>query len=466
MDEDSLSSEDDEYDWANLAERRVLTQWFSGGEAPLARCLAWTRRQLAGTGQRFIVLAHQVPVASTGRVVREYQAIDAGQGLAIWAATPMAERCAEEVIGEGPVNVYADLDVSVHDPAYGTAQLLCDQLIAGVCAAVRQQFGLECRMVQLDSSSPRKFSRHLIGHLHEPGTGRRAALPGSRACGAFMTSVQQQLGLTACLATHTGHAQPLCDPAVYHRLGNFRTYGSTKQGQNRWLRVRNAGDGTLVPLPANGTLDLATLRDTLVNVPPEDNPIVLAYGPTDKPTVATSSPHWSMAMSQRTRMRMTASAGSSRPQPCSPAQYDALLAECAMYLPTVYAAEVHSIDMLPPSGTTLMLKCRSRNCATKGALHTSNTIYFLLDTQRQRYQQRCWAPACKSRKPGPAWHALPPPVARAAANAIGHQPTRSLQTPPLRFSSLTAPMKLTSGGSMQRSLSASGGFETTILWPE
>lgn len=418
MDDDTAS----EGDLPPSRQQRVLSKVFSAGEGPLDQCMTW----VAAQDRSFVVLAHETPAEWSRpgepiKITRRYEALDAGQGLAMWASTPMPVRHAHEVICPGPVHLYADIDVDASDPVRSKANLFCQTLVAELCAAAARQFAVTCDIVQLDSSQA-KFSRHLIGHMRNAVTGRPVAFASAADCGAFVASVQQNIGLGACLA---GGTRSLCDMAVYRRRGTLRLYGSSKYGEKRWLRVWQ--DGASLPLPTDGRLPLATLRQTLISVPAGTvDQLLDVVGGGDATPNTNKVPARTPTLSCR-----------------SPAAAADLLAAVQVELPSVADAGVHDVGLMD-SGM-IRLKCQSRVCERKGGDHRSNTIYFLLDGRRRRFRQFCWSPSCVSR-PATPWRPLPAGVAAAVA-------------------AITDPGSGPGAGLRPTTYGGGNGIETTVQWP-
>lgn len=388
----------------------TLTRWFSDGEGPLAQCLAWVDDAAAAGGRQFVVFAHEVAVpGNEAVVVRSYEAVDADEGLWLWCQTPQPRgRHAHEVIRAGPVRLFADVDVHGDDPFRDRAAEATDRLVRALCETAAKQWQVACSAAVLDATVPGgKFSRHLIVSM-TASDGSERAFCSARACGEFVAKVQAGCGgLDQCLAG----GKPLCDGGVYRANGTLRTFGSTKLGQKRPLRLLDK------PLPADGRLSETVLRRTLVSLLPR-NVACVPFG--SAIAVAAGGGGGGMGTAAAVTLRVL---GKRQPEFAGGQDGDGeglplqpFLASVREHMPDVAAAGIGPVEVT--SIGWIRVRCYSRECARKRAAHRTNRIYYEIDASgdgRQVYRQNCFSEACR-RLPKLPWLQLPPAVAREARN--------------------------------------------------
>jgi len=314
-------------------------------QRPLDRALRWASAQ----SEAFVVLAHE---DETTR--RCYQALS-GEELRRWAhETPAAERHAHEVIA-WPTKLYGDVDLEQSSGADATFW----RCVTALVRAAEQRFDVVCdQPVVLDSSSDTKFSRHFVVEMRRRSSRESVRFATGADCGRFVESI--------------GEATGVCDRAVYRRNNCLRVYGSTKLSDpTRAFRPLGVGaqhiewdlfERSLVAWPR-----MTDSRRMLVVRPNGDRM------PTTTPTREKRTPSGAAIVAE-------------------PGAYEAIREVDAMC-----QASIVSIKRSQSSGFFLV-NTRSRHCAQKGAEHRSNTIYFLVDLQRRRYQQRCHSPHCTGQR--------------------------------------------------------------------
>lgn len=374
------------------SQRQTLTKWFSDCEEPLNTCLAWVAKEEAQTGLRYVIFAHEIAVGwdeATRKVVRTYQAVEAEVGLRHYCReNGGAERNVHEIIRFGPVCLFIDIDVAADDPFLEKAPSAIDRMAAACKAMAERQFAVKCRVFQLDASKQGgKISRHIIIRMHDRETGIECGFATVYDCASFVASVEDAEGFKTCLAGET----PLCDSQIYRRNGSLRTLGSTKLGQNRPLRLIGSA-----PCP-NGAIALDDFCQTLVSIDPKTPNLRLIHlGPA--PMRTPSPPMLGKRKSPDMRDRDRE-----------------LIERLANDMPEVAKNGPYAVDLTDFG--SIRIRCNGRNCQRKGALHSHNTVYYLLNPAMRHIQQYCYSVKCKDR-PRTQRYPLPQAVAEVAATWI------------------------------------------------
>ena len=168
----------------------------------------------------------------------------AAAAAALWRrylALPSETRHHYELLREGRrCRLYFDLEFDAVANPGRDGPAAVDALLSLLSGALRCWFGFaldECVVVELDSSTATKFSRHLV--VHAPGG---AAFASAVAAGAFVgafwaADVAARRGIDAradaCFVRRAGQEElvPFVDFCVYSRNRAFRLYLSSKAGK-------------------------------------------------------------------------------------------------------------------------------------------------------------------------------------------------------------------------------------------
>lgn len=202
-----------------------------------------------------------------------------------YAMNPAHRHVYEVVRQARPCHLYFDLEfrTSCNEEADGPAMV--DKLIAIVCRELHRRYSLTCTracVLELDSSTKAKFSRHLIFHLPgavfadnismgnfvrtlpglfgddgvgaEPHAGNGASsalrpepIPASRpSTDGVATACPRVAGPTLCVLDKHGATTSFVDTGVYTRNRNFRLYLARKLGKTATLMVASSNT---FPLP-------------------------------------------------------------------------------------------------------------------------------------------------------------------------------------------------------------------------
>ncbi|GMH08950.1 hypothetical protein Nepgr_010790 [Nepenthes gracilis] len=151
-----------------------------------------------------------------------------------------------EVIQEGlPCHLYFDLEFNKRENADKNGDQMIDLLISVIFEALLEKYSLQCNqnwVVELDSSTEEKFSRHLVIRIP------RAAFKDNSHAGAFVAEVCsrihnatekdtrfEQLFISKNESSAGPSVQLFVDKAVYSRNRCFRLALSSKAGKNSML---------------------------------------------------------------------------------------------------------------------------------------------------------------------------------------------------------------------------------------
>eukprot|EP00698_Gefionella_okellyi_P026312 TRINITY_DN996_c2_g1_i1.p1 TRINITY_DN996_c2_g1~~TRINITY_DN996_c2_g1_i1.p1 ORF type:complete len:502 (-),score=60.13 TRINITY_DN996_c2_g1_i1:432-1937(-) len=152
------------------------------------------------------------------------------------------ERCYYEVIRNGiPCRLYFDLEFPKETNPHANGDALVNMLLCAVFEQLYADFGVHIdrtHVIDLDSTSDTKFSRHLV--IHVPN----ALFLNNLHVGYFVRKLLQQAELQAYrdgvvhpLQVLDVHKQPttIVDVSVYSKNRNFRLYKSAKYGKQAFL---------------------------------------------------------------------------------------------------------------------------------------------------------------------------------------------------------------------------------------
>ncbi|XP_051558317.1 DNA-directed primase/polymerase protein isoform X1 [Myxocyprinus asiaticus] len=193
-----------------------------------------------------------------------------------------------EVILEGAVcKLYFDLEFHKASNTHLDGKIMVAKLIQYVCEKMKEVYGVHCSakdVLNLDSSTSEKFSRHLIfmlpsaafkdnfhvgrfihGILHPATNSLQKSNPEAPTTAFFPRESKDdvdgsQTKKTKCeeddlsfliVKSRNGQEQLLVDMGVYTKNRNFRLYKSSKLGKNAAFTV--AEDNKFVPKPSKHT---------------------------------------------------------------------------------------------------------------------------------------------------------------------------------------------------------------------
>ena len=196
-----------------------------------------------------------------------------------------------QVIPEySPCWLYFDLEFPIYLNPESNGPRMTATLIKIFCSYFLKYWGLPCddkNVVNLDSTTNTKFSRHLIFCFKD------IAFHNNLHAGRFVKGVCKEIEEYLANSTvfhdtlsffelkdlqelfvETGKTKKIfVDTAVYSRNRHFRIYQSTKWGKNSYLKV--APESTHLPLEKRDDKELAIFLDSLISYFPNKKDLVL-----------------------------------------------------------------------------------------------------------------------------------------------------------------------------------------------
>ncbi|KAL4438218.1 hypothetical protein ABPG77_010579 [Micractinium sp. CCAP 211/92] len=299
-----------------------------------------------------------------------------------------------EIIRQGrPCHLYFDLEFATTDNPGLDGKAATDAVVALVGEKLRGAFQLEMQpgwVLELDSSTEAKFSRHLVIRIPD------AAFASSAHVGAFVlqlcAAARERRGedpRAALLTVTKGDEEALfVDPAVYSRNRAFRLYLSSKKGKQAVLHNTGRYGGAMLSQHQMFEASLITavepgarLLRSFDEAAEEE-----AEGP---------------AAARRRALRGAAAQG---------APGGGLLGVAACYGPCPYPALEEFITSVCCEGgmqgrvrswaaledDLLLFTMRdNRFCSNVGRPHKSNGIYYVVDLRGGSWCQKCFDPDCR-----------------------------------------------------------------------
>ena len=305
---------------------------------------------------------------------------------------PPHERHCYELLREGrPSHLYLDIEYSRPANPGVDGDELVHTLVAALKSSTRSRLGVDVsQVVELDSTTDVKFSRHIILRL-----ANNAAFASNLAAGAFLHSVWKEVTHTAFLVRKPdGDGEtPIFDAAVYSRNRAFRLYLSTKAGKaarllptaTSWLLLRGTQPrpGELVDIP-HWWLFLASLACNVSSdatlfgeVQPERNLVPVRRALTSAHAEGASSaalsafPHTTALVSRWAAAR-----------------------DCS-------AAAVRTCQAHKSRGLLLLGLSGTRFCGNVQRQHRSNGVYVVVDFRENCFYQKCHDPDCRGYRSPP-----------------------------------------------------------------
>ncbi|ETN17373.1 hypothetical protein PPTG_05187 [Phytophthora nicotianae INRA-310] len=339
------------------------------------------------------------------------------------------QRHVYEIIREGvPCRLYFDLEFKRGINLHVDGDALVARLVSLLQLQLFRRYGLRVHhrdIYQLDSSTPAKFSRHLIFHFPDGNLFRD-----NLHAGAFVrefindlvdltdyTSAPDDLLSPFLVNTESGNdpvdkKQLFIDTGVYTRNRMFRVLGSSKFKKHAILRPLNA---------AETELDLDLFVNTLVCPYPSLESMELDRKTKNYRLLRCES----SVVLQRSRKSTYAGAKSitSSSVECRRSIYPMLDAFIRSQATTGgVQGEIRAIQMLMTSNSTVLAvlpgqedvqeaednaakpqpwmiiyhMARNRWCANIRRPHKSNNVMFIVDIDQRVFYQKCHDPACQA----------------------------------------------------------------------
>lgn len=313
-----------------------------------------------------------------------------------YKSVPPSERHCYELLREGrPCHLYLDLEFSHATNTRVAGNELVTVLLAAVKSSVCKRLGLQVHeVVELDSTTEKKFSRHIILRL-----GNNAAWASNHAAGLFLQTVWQEDITGPCRDTllvrkpDDDGLTPFYDTAVYSRNRAFRLYLSSKAFRTArllptaacWFSIRGApprSNEELVDVP-HWWLFQASLA---CNVPRDA--LLLGDACPEKPPTLRREP------AARACVVQHASCDLRFPKTIAAAcRWAASRDGSAPYVRTCQVHDSRGLLLLGLSGT--------RFCGNVQRQHRSNGVYIVVDAREGCFYQKCHDPDCRGYRSPP-----------------------------------------------------------------
>uniref|UniRef100_A0A3P8UXC4 DNA-directed primase/polymerase protein n=1 Tax=Cynoglossus semilaevis TaxID=244447 RepID=A0A3P8UXC4_CYNSE len=300
-----------------------------------------------------------------------------------------------EVIPEGAVcKLYFDLEFHKPSNKGADGKAMVASLIQYFCDKLMEVYGIRCsaqNVLNLDSSTEEKFSRHLIFNV------QNAIFKDNTHVGRFIHSVlrpvlskgkngkemdgvpstkkrrQETTDLSFLQVKNQGQDCLFVDLGVYTKNRNFRLYGSSKLGKNAAFTV--ADDNQFIPKPEKGTSpdESIFLASLVCNVSFTGQRILTYDIPETKESTTCSltgcqtSPHQEVDNFVLTLVRKEGKQGAIR-------RWNYFVAEQLL---------VYDI-------------ANYRWCENVQRFHKSNNILIVVDLKEEVWYQKCHDPDCRN----------------------------------------------------------------------
>jgi hypothetical protein len=310
-----------------------------------------------------------------------------------------------EIIRQGwPCNLYLDLEFNVEDNPGRDGQAAVDAVLCMLRQVLQQRLGVQLEdqgVIELDSSTENKFSRHLI-----------VRLPGA----AFATNIHVGVVLQDIykLAIEKRDSDPSCaqllfvkkganedaffiDTGVYTRNRAFRLHLSSKAGKT----------ATLLPTGRYGTAGLRTEKlffDSLVcNVAPETR-LLRCFDENNAPISAAAARAAARKLfgnnigsGQGTTIDITTAQVLPHTGPSPYPDIDSFIESVSSSAdPTGPRGSIRSWIALDINCGIILYNIKgSRYCGNIGRHHKSNGVFYVVDLQQRVWYQKCYDSECR-----------------------------------------------------------------------
>uniref|UniRef100_A0A0A9XIQ3 DNA-directed primase/polymerase protein n=1 Tax=Lygus hesperus TaxID=30085 RepID=A0A0A9XIQ3_LYGHE len=309
-----------------------------------------------------------------------------------------SERCSYEVITEAAAcKLYADLEYDKCSNPHSKGQEMVSIFIDIVCKAIFREWGVRClreHVLDLDSSTSAKFSRHLIFNLPSAcfGNNHHVGIFLKRLCQDVTSSIDMGVVSDSLQGTSLsdlrqlfvldgkGNQKLFCDLSVYSKNRHFRVYRSTKKGKNAPLLL--SADNTF---EVSG--DLNTFLSSLVTYV-SSNCRVLEVKNVE------------MCSGQKGPRRSIGGAEGAAPSPLP--IVDKFINHA------VHPGRVQKSYYFASSKVIVYNIVGNRFCGNINREHKSNNVKFVVDLDKYEYYQKCHDFECSGYR-SPA-KPLPPEV--------------------------------------------------------
>ncbi|XP_050914527.1 uncharacterized protein LOC127129360 isoform X1 [Lathyrus oleraceus] len=309
-----------------------------------------------------------------------------------------------EVIQEGlPCHLYFDLEFNTKVNIGKNGDEMVDLLISVVLEALHEKYEIHGErdwIVELDSSTEDKFSRHLIIRIP------KAAFKDNSHAGAFVSEVCSRIlnakgedksyeKLFVAKDTNESACQLFVDTAVYTRNRCFRLHLSSKAGKSSILlptekfKCKNLSeeDMFMASLICNMDVDCGKL---LVCKPDLDCVKTLHFDT----ELNCNLGNYVQIHPELTLNTCTSDVSRTFFMGKSPFPY---VDEFILSVASVgnIPGKIHSWYLFSEFGLLVYSMTKNRYCERIGRQHKSNNVMFIVDLRRVVYYQKCYDPDCR-----------------------------------------------------------------------
>ncbi|KRX80419.1 Coiled-coil domain-containing protein -like protein, partial [Trichinella sp. T6] len=316
----------------------------------------------------------------------------------VYKNLPEFGRHCYEVIREATrCRLYFDLEFYFNSNPNHNGEQCIQIFVSFLCERIHESFGIECTyscIVDLDASTEKKFSRHLIVHLPE-----NAVFEDNLSVGNFVKDLCARLKSMSTeerrdrsleqlfVINDDGQETLICDLGVYTRNRNFRLFLSSKMNQKNPLKLAKACEF----YTARGIepSEQEVFFDSLIEVLDEKEANVLAC---TSDMFAHSVKH---AAQQHSTLKNQDGILEGRHERSPFPEIDCFFED---YLQRQNpAAAVRSwIYFKNCQQLLLAVNRRFRYCHRIGREHRRNHIMYMVDLKRAVFYQKCFDPDCQA----------------------------------------------------------------------
>ncbi|CAA7410967.1 unnamed protein product [Spirodela intermedia] len=311
-----------------------------------------------------------------------------------------------EVIQEGlPCHLYFDLEFNKRDNPERNADEMVDILVSVIFSVLFDKYSIEGKqdwIMELDSSTVEKFSRHLIIRIPQTAfkdNGHIGAFVSelcSRICSASDKDPQlEKLFIRKNICSAELSSQLFVDTGVYSRNRCFRLVSSSKAGKNsvllptRRFRSKNMNDKEVFMESLICRMD-ADCRRLLVCKLDLDckKSLLFDFEVSDSHEQRHDLPGKAAILNSQEKISGTYLTGRS-PFP----NLDSFIEAIGSLENTL--GKIRSWYWFSEFGLMIYSMLRSRYCERIGREHKSNHVMYVVDFRSGIYYQKCYDPDCK-----------------------------------------------------------------------
>lgn len=350
--------------WQEYPTQRAAFDFIDKEDPHNARSLHVFSRELTSDGKRRFI------VASPNEFWRRYKAM------------PPGSRHYYEIIRQGrPCHLYFDLEYELEENSEKDGAAMVTYIIEEVSKLFLERCAVSMDpdrdVLELDSSTPSKFSRHLIIQIPD------MAFATNIHVGAFVNDLCERSSNSCPLVQKAGRLIHFIDMGVYTKNRSFRLYLSSKVGKGIPLKVTDRFRG--------GSKIASSQRDifffSLVSSGIDERGRVLHYPARD--SQPPSSMHKIRSTSRKNGENVQVSYGPS-PFPCLDS-----------FIQVVCSASggppghIASWTYMPDCALILYSIAGNRWCGNISRQHKSNRVFYVVDLKENWWCQRCYDPECR-----------------------------------------------------------------------